>query len=253
VDPAPDVSVILPTLNEAVGLGGLHDPLLASIAPYRAEVIVVDDGSGDGTIPLVERWALDGAFRLVVRSGRRGLAYAVLDGIALARGRAIVVMDADGSHEPRSIPELVDPVLEGRAEMVLGCRNVPDGSAPGMGLGRRLASGSAALLARPLTRVRDPMSGFFSVAPGVVRRAPLSPVGFKVGLEILVKCRPSPTLEVPIRFVPRSGGKSKLGATQVGEYIRHLARLYRWHATGPERSGPVELHPTASPADPSSP
>ena len=239
--PAPEVSVILPTVNESLSLSRLHDPLLSAIDSYRAEVIVVDDASKDGTVPLVEGWARDGPFRLLERSVRGGLASAVLDGIRHARGRAIVVMDADGSHEPRSIPSLVDPVLEGRAELVLGCRTSPSGSAPGLTWERRFVSQSAALLARPLTSVRDPMSGFFAVAPSVLGRAELTPVGFKIALEILVRCDPDPTLEVPIRFVRRTAGESKLGVVEVGRYVRHLSRLYRWRVSG---RGTVRTRPS---------
>jgi dolichol-phosphate mannosyltransferase len=229
------VTVILPTLNERAALGLIHDPLVGALAPYRAEVIVVDDSSTDGTIPLVEGWTGEGLFRLKVRTGRRGLASAVLDGMALGRGEAIVVMDADGSHEPRSIPDVVDPVLQGRAEFVLGSRNVPGGSAPGMPWERRLISAGAAFLARPLTPVRDPMSGFFAVARPVLARAPLAPVGYKIGLEVLVKCAPDPVLEVPIHFSPRVAGESKLGGVQIGGYVRHLGRLYGWRLVGARR------------------
>ncbi len=229
------ISVILPTLNERAALGLIHDPLVGALAPYRAEVIVVDDSSTDGTIPLVESWAGEGLFHLKVRAGRRGLASAVLEGMALARGEVVVVMDADGSHEPRSIPDVVDPVLQGRAEFVLGSRNVPGGSAPGLPWVRRVISAGAALLARPLTAVRDPMSGFFAVARPVLDRAPLAPVGYKIGLEVLVKCEPDPVLEVPIHFAPRMAGESKLGGVQIGGYVRHLGRLYGWRLVGGRR------------------
>ena len=228
----PEVSVILPTLNEREALLAIHAPLMAAISAYRAEVIVVDDASVDGTIPLVEGWARTETVRLIVRPRRLGLASAVLVGMAHARGRAIVVMDADGSHEPRSIPALVDPVLRGRAEFVLGSRHVPGGSAPGLAWERRVISWGAALLARPLTAVRDPMSGFFAVGRPILGRASLAPIGYKIGLEVLVKCHPSPQLEVPIDFRPRVAGKSKLGGVQFAGYVRHLARLYLWKLLG---------------------
>ncbi|MCI4358635.1 MAG: polyprenol monophosphomannose synthase [Thermoplasmata archaeon] len=243
---SPQVSVILPTLNENLALRLIHDPLLEALSRYRAEVIVVDDASSDGTIPLVEGWAKDGSFRLLERTGRHGLASAVIDGMARAQGQVIVVMDADGSHEPRSIPSLVEPVLEGRAEFVLGSRHVPGGSSPGMGRGRRLVSWGAALLSRPLTAVQDPMSGFFAVARPVVQRARLAPIGYKIGLEILVKCAPDPTLEVPIHFAPRAAGQSKLGGVQIGGYVFHLGRLFLWRLFGPGR--PRRVVPRSPPA-----
>jgi dolichol-phosphate mannosyltransferase len=227
-----EVSVILPTLNEAEALQRLHDPLLAALAPYPFEVLVVDDASTDGTVPLLQGWAAKEPFRLIERPGRLGLASAVRDGIAASRGRAVLVMDADGSHEPRSIPALLGPVLAGEAEFVLGSRHVPGGSSPGLGPWRRFLSWGAALLARPLTSVKDPMSGFFAFDRRIADRAPLAPVGYKIGLELLVKGRPRPTREVPIHFAPRLAGESKLGGVQIGGYVRHLGRLYLWRIFG---------------------
>ena len=232
-----EVSVVIPTLNERRALALLRAPLEAALSRYPAEVVIVDDSSTDGTIEFVEGWADRGLVRLLERPGRRGLASAVIDGMAAARGRTIVVLDADGSHQPSSIPSLVDPVLDGRAEFVLGSRHVPGGSSPGLAWERRWISRSAAWLARPLTEVRDPMSGFFAVDRRVLDRARLAPIGYKIGLEILVKCRPEPTLEVPIHFLDRLAGESKLGGVQIVGYVRHLARLYRWRLLGPGRPG----------------
>jgi dolichol-phosphate mannosyltransferase len=228
----PTVSVVLPTLNERDALERLAPLLRAALAPFSAEVIVVDDGSTDGTEALVRGWQAEGGYRLLERGAKKGLASAVADGLRLAAGEVVVVMDADGSHAPESVPELLRPVLDGRAELALGSRAVPGGSAPGLTLGRRLLSWGAALLARPLTTVRDPMSGFFAVRRSVVARAPLSPIGYKIGLEILVRCRPRPLVEVPIRFAPRWAGESKLGGVQIVGYLRHLARLYAWVIVG---------------------
>jgi len=139
-------------------------------------------------------------------------------------------MDADGSHPPETIPSLVDPVRFGQAELVLASRHLPGASSPGLGGFRRLISTGAALLARPLTPVSDPMSGFFALKRCVAERARLEPTGFKIGLEILVRCRPSPVLEVPFRFGSRLAGSSKLGSGQIVRYLRHLSRLYLWEA-----------------------
>jgi dolichol-phosphate mannosyltransferase len=92
------------------------------------------------------------------------------------------------------------------------------------------------VLARPITRVRDPMSGFFAVKRAVLARARLAPIGYKIALEILVKCRPTPVLEVPYRFEPRLAGESKLGRGEIANYVRHLARLYAWRGRGAGRA-----------------
>lgn len=222
----PEVSVILPTLNERESLALLHPRLEAALGRYPYEVIVVDDASPDGTADYVRGLATSRPYRVVERRGVRGLASAVVEGFRLARGRAIAVMDADGSHPPELLPGLLDPVLSGRVEMALGSRRATGGAAPGLTGVRRLISVGAALLARPLTPVGDPMSGFFAVDRRVLGRGALAPVGYKIALEVIVKCRPQPLLEVPFEFAPRVAGVSKLGGIQVGEYVRHVLRLY---------------------------
>lgn len=240
---APQVSVILPTFNERSALATLHPRLMEGLRPYDAEVLVVDDGSPDGTGDLVRKLAEHGVYRLIERPRRSGLASAVSDGFRAARGEVLVVMDADGSHPPETIPALVQPVMDGRAEMALASRHLPGASAPGLAGLRRWISGGAAVLARPLTTVSDPMSGFFALHRAVLARAPLTPAGFKIGLEVIVKCRPSPLVEVPFCFNPRIAGSSKLGSGQVFGYLGHLSRLYA-HTLF---RGPVVRRPTALP------
>jgi dolichol-phosphate mannosyltransferase len=228
----PDVSVVLPTYNEREAIRLLHPRLSAALSGYSAELIVVDDASPDGTGDLVDSLSPPGLYRLIRRPSRQGLSSAVLDGIAASAGRAIVVMDADGSHPPELIPELVRPVLDGTAEFVLASRNVPGGSSPGLVGTRRAISWIAAGLARPLTTVHDPISGFFSLDRSILGRAPLRPVGYKIGLEILVRCRPRPVREIPFCFETRLAGVSKLNGAEVSGYVHHVMRLYAWRISG---------------------
>ena len=232
---APDVTVLLPTFNERESLAMLHPRLAAALRPYASEVVVVDDSSPDGTGAYVA--ALDnGLYRLVERPTRLGLASAVLEGFQRARGRAVVVLDADGSHPPEVIPSLVDPILDGQAEFVLASRKVRGGSAPGLVGWRRAVSWGAGILARPLVKVRDPMSGFFAIQRSILDRAELAPIGYKIALEVLVRCAPRPVLEVPFTFGPRLAGESKLAGGQIREYVRHLARLYGFRLVGSHRA-----------------
>ncbi|MCI4346388.1 MAG: polyprenol monophosphomannose synthase [Thermoplasmata archaeon] len=231
-----ELTVLLPTYNEREALELVAGRLEAASRAWESEILVVDDSSPDGTGAWVRGRNGTGGWRLLERPARSGLASAVLDGFRLARGDVIAVMDADGSHPPESLAALVDPIRRGQAEMTVGSRHIPGGSDLGLQGTRRFISGAAALLARPVARTTDPMSGFFAVDRRILGRAPLTPVGYKIGLEVLVKCRPRPVLEVPFRFAPRIAGESKLGGIEILHYVRHLLRLYRWKLVGSHRA-----------------
>ena len=231
-----ELSVILPTYNERESLSAIRPRLERALAPFDAEIIVVDDGSPDGTGPLVREFARTGRWSLVERAGPSGLATAVLEGFRHAQGTVVLVMDADGSHPPETIGELVGPIERHEAEFVLASRFAPGGSDAGLVGLRRLVSWAASRLARPLTTASDPMSGFFAFRRTLLERGALAPVGYKIGLEVLVKCRPSPVLEVPFAFAERVAGESKLGSRQIAGYLHHVLRLYRWRFAGPGRA-----------------
>jgi dolichol-phosphate mannosyltransferase len=224
-----DASVIVPTFNERACLRLIAPRLEAALREYTSEIWVVDDASPDGTAEEVRAREGPGSpWRLLERVGKRGLASAVLDGFGRVRGDIVAVMDADGSHPPELLPHLIEPIRRGRAEFVLASRHVPGGEDRGLAGWRKSLSWGASVLARPITSVRDPMSGYFAVKRSVLGRARLTPIGYKIGLEVLVKCRPKPIQEVPFRFEPRVAGESKLGGGEIANYLRHLARLYVW-------------------------
>ena len=225
----PSVSLVVPTLREAENL----PPLLEAVSVVREEhaldleVWIMDDDSRDGTVAAVEAMGLSWV-HLVVRTRAPGLCEAVLDGISRASGRVVVVMDADGSHSPAVIPSLVRAVAGG-ADFAIGSRYAPGGAVdPGWGILRMLNSRVATLLARPLTSARDPMSGFFAIARERVldARERLSPVGYKIGLELIVRCGCEQIAEVPIAFARRERGRSKLTIREQLRYLEHLRRLY---------------------------
>jgi len=231
----PSVSIVLPTFNERETLERIHPRLVAAVAGRDAEIVVVDDSSPDGTGDLVRSLAEHGPYRLVERPARSGLASAVLDGFRAARGDRIVVMDADGSHPPETIGPLLEPLERGEAEFVLASRRAPGGSSPGLSRPRQAISFGARMLAWPLIRVSDPMSGFFAFDRRILARNELHPVGYKIALEVLVRCRPSPIREVGFVFSERIAGESKLNGSEVGAYLHHIARLYGFRLSGGAR------------------
>lgn len=224
------LSIVIPTYHEAANIRPLvrriHSSLYPTEIPY--EVILVDDDSRDGieeAVHELEQEALP--VRLIVRRDERGLSSAVLRGFREARGDILLCMDADLSHPPEKIPSLVRCFDDPDCDMAIGSRYVLGGGAEeDWGWFRRLNSRVATMLARPLSPAKDPMAGFFALPRKVVDRAEaLNPLGFKIGLELLVKCRCRSIREVPIVFAQRHQGRSKMGLREQLRYLMHLKRL----------------------------
>ncbi len=222
------VSVIVPTYKEVENLPLLSERLdqVRQKHHLSLELLIMDDDSQDGTEELVSSIDKDW-ITLVVRKNERGLSKAVVEGLKLARGDVFVVMDADLSHPPEKIPEMLAE-LERGADFVMGSRYVAGGlTGDSWGLFRWLNSRVATLLARPLTSVKDPMSGFFALPRATFESAcDLNPIGYKIGLELMVKCDLFRIEEIPIHFENRQFGKSKLTLTQQKKYLQHLFRLF---------------------------
>jgi dolichol-phosphate mannosyltransferase len=228
---SPEISIVVPTLNEAENLPSLLQRIDAALAARSYELLVIDDGSRDGTpevcAALAEHYPL---FLQVRREPIGGLSGAVLAGFSLSRGRVLVAMDADLQHPPEKLPALVDPLLAGDADFTLGSRYIAGGRIhQRWGLLRRLNSWVAMALARPLVgTVKDPTSGFFALRREVFQRAEgLNPLGYKIALELICKCPIRELREVPIDFGQRSYGHSKLTLRQQLAYLEHLTCLYR--------------------------
>jgi dolichol-phosphate mannosyltransferase len=221
------VSVIVPTYKEVASLPAL----IARVAAVRdahqldLELIISDDNSRDGSEEVVRNAALPWV-RMLVRTTDRGLSPAVLDGMRLARHDWLFVMDADLSHPPEKIPEMLAALEEG-ADFVLGSRYVAGGSTDAeWGFHRWLNSKIATWLARPFSPAKDPMSGFFGLRRQTfLRGQDLNPIGYKIALELLVKCRCARIVEVPIHFADRQAGESKLNFKEQLKYLMHLRRL----------------------------
>lgn len=227
---APKISLIIPTLNEAENLTPLAEQIAAALNGRDYEMLLVDDNSKDRTPAVCAELAKTYPLKLIVREKPKdGLGGAVLHGIAQAHGEYFVVMDADLQHPPAKLPELLAPLEKNQADFVLGSRHVPGGSVGEQwGVLRKINSGVATLLARPFAgRVTDPMSGFFALKRETFNRAQrLTPLGYKIGLELMCKCRVQNVKEIPIHFAERTRGESKLSLKEQFRYLEHLSRLY---------------------------
>ena len=228
----PTVSIIVPTYKESANLRPLIERIFAATEPrgINAELIIVDDDSRDGTVEIVQQLEGQHPVRLIVRTQERGLSSAVLAGFAESRGDLLVVLDADLQHPPEAIPDLLERLDQNNCDFVLATRYAGGGAIDQeWPWSRKLASRLASLLARPLTPLSDPMSGYFALPKTTWERAErLSPIGYKIALELFVKARCQKPAEVPITFETRQAGSSKASAVEFVRYLRHLARLYHF-------------------------
>lgn len=226
--PLRSVSVIVPTYREAENIPLLVERLASvkSSANIELDVLFMDDDSRDGSSEIVEKLSLPWV-RLITRTSNRGLSYAVLDGLKEAKGEVLLVMDADLSHPPETIPAMLDELNAG-ADFVVGSRFVGGGTTDDdWGLFRWLNSRVATVLALPLTPIKDPMSGFFMLKRSTfLAYSNYNPIGYKIGLELLVKCDCRRPVEVPIHFTDRQHGQSKLSMKEQLRYLQHIRRLY---------------------------
>jgi dolichol-phosphate mannosyltransferase len=226
------ISIVVPTYREADNLplvAKAVDEALAGLG-HDFELLFIDDDSQDGSEEICAELSERFPVRIVVRKGERGLATAVIHGISVSSGDIVVVMDGDLSHPPGVIPSMTDRLLSGESDFVLGSRYVEGGSIDeDRSLFRKLNSVIPSLLARPLCPLKDPMSGFFAF-----RRADmpdpscLSPVGYKIALEIYAKGDFQNPSELPIHFAERQHGESKLTLKEQLNFLRHLGRLYAY-------------------------
>ncbi len=230
-----ELSIIIPTLNEAENLPLLIPQIAAAVGTRAYEVLVVDDNSRDDTPAVCAELGRQYPLRLIVRqTPRDGLSGAVLHGMRQASGDILMAMDADLQHPPEKIPELIDAIERDGADFVIGSRYVPGGTTQEKwGLARRINSRIATLLAAPFAgNTHDPMSGFFALRRETFESAvALTPLGYKIALELMCKCRVlepgrGGIREIPIDFATRARGQSKLNLREQFRYLEHLSRLY---------------------------
>jgi Glycosyl transferase family 2 len=217
----PKVSIVLATLNERDNLPELLDRIFRQpLPPY--EVIVVDDGSTDGTREFVsDLSARENVLRTIFHEGKQTTLRAQCQGIEAARGELVIVMDSDLQHPPERIPAMLRE-LEGGAGVVVASRYAPGGSPGVRTLFRAAISRGAETIAKLALRearhISDPVSGFFGFRREIVRGLDSRYRGYKLLLFVLVLNRDRPFAEVGFHFEPRTRGVSKV--TQTFEFIR---------------------------------
>lgn len=193
----------------------------------EGEIIIVDDNSPDGTGTIADILSKNNDnIKVIHRKIKRGLSTAVVAGLEQSRGEIIGVMDADLSHPPEVIPELVRPIIDGESDFVVASRYKEQEKIKKWPLSRKIISWGGTKFARPLTKVSDPMSGFFFFKKDIIDGVQLTPIGYKIMLEIIVKGKHKNIKEVTFTFRNRYKGESKLNRKEYYNYIQHLIRLY---------------------------
>jgi dolichol-phosphate mannosyltransferase len=238
--------VIVPTYDEAANIEAISAAILAAVP--GCTLLVVDDSSPDGTGDIADRLAAANPLvRTLHRKAKQGLGRAYLDGfrVALAGGAEVIVqMDADWSHDPEALPSLVEPVLDGRADLVLGSRYTAGGGTSDWGLARRVISRSGSLFARTVLRLapNDLTGGFKAWRSTTLASVPADGVragGYVFQIEMTYRASRlgARVVEVPILFRDRLVGQSKMSRRIIFEAFFVVLRL-RWdelRGRGPQR------------------
>ncbi len=224
---APEISIIVPTFNEAANVAPFIAAISNAMSSGKWEIIFVDDDSPDGTWQIAKTLGQsDSRIRVIRRMNRRGLAGACIEGVLSSTARIIVVMDADFQHDETILPQLIAPIENDEADLMIGTR---EESAGDQGFSARRARGSrmAGKMARLALQfdVSDPMSGYFAMKRSLFEDlAPsLSTSGFKILLDILMSAPATLRVhEVNYTFRSRQAGASKFDARAMLDFIALL-------------------------------
>lgn len=226
-------ALVVPTLNEAGNIERVLRQIQSALAsiPIFYELIVVDDGSTDGTPDIVRACSdSDSRIKLMTRQNQRGLAGAVVHGWHHSNADLLGVIDADLQHPPELLPALLEAMCDG-CDIAVGSRyadkNGVDGWNPVRAAISRISTWAAMPLQRRDLHIADPMSGFFIVRREVIDGLSFETKGFKLLLEILVRAPIRSAREIPFHFGVRTAGKSKASATVALRYLHLLGKLSR--------------------------
>lgn len=231
---AAKFSLVIPTYNEAANIADLCRKIITVLSSQSLafEVIIVDDDSPDETWKIAEDLAKsESKIKVIRRLSDRGLATAVITGWAKSEGDIIGVIDGDLQHPPEILKlMLADITRDNEVDIVVASRYVSGGGVSEWNIWRRLVSCFATFLSgffipRVFRIVKDPMSGYFILRKSVISGRNLTPIGYKILLEVLVKGDYRKVLEVPYIFREREEGGSKADIKQYFISLIHFIKL----------------------------
>ncbi|MGI9578604.1 MAG: glycosyltransferase [Microthrixaceae bacterium] len=227
---APVVSVITPTYDEAENLPELVRRIHGALDGVPHEIVVADDNSPDRTWAVAEDLAAtDDTITVLRRFHDPGLSAAVLDGMSVARGAYLAVIDADLQHDPSVLGKMLEQLRSGAADVVVGSRESEGGGYGEWSAQRRFVSWVAAGIAKAFLRVPtdDPMSGYFMLTREAYEStaSEINPMGFKILLEFIGRNRSLRVSEVGYEFATRVHGETKLNRSIIRSYLLAVAEL----------------------------
>jgi glycosyltransferase involved in cell wall biosynthesis len=237
---APRACVVIPTYNEVGNITSLLEGIHSLDIAADLHALVVDDNSQDGTADHVVAAASRlGEIELMQRPAKLGLGTAYVAGFRRAFDlgtRHVLTMDADLSHSPQKIPELLAAMENQTADLAIGSRYIPGGATLAWGLHRKILSRTANWLAHTMLglKARDCTSGFRCYRTSFLREIDLEGIrtdGYSVLMELLFLCeaRGAKVVEIPIVFHNRKRGKSKISRAEIFKAVGTLMRLWRRH------------------------
>lgn len=226
----PELTVVVPTFNEAGNLAAVVAEVEQALAGVNWELLFVDDDSADGTSDRAREMAQrDRRVRCLQRIGRRGLASACIEGMLASSAPYVAVMDGDLQHDPALLPAMLDTLRGGGTDIVIGSRHAAGGGLGDFSSQRQGISRLATRLSRAVLKadLSDPMSGFFMLTrPALMDclRHGVSAIGYKILVDLFASApRPLRFVELPYTFRARQAGHSKLDSKVVWDYLMLLA------------------------------
>jgi dolichol-phosphate mannosyltransferase len=230
------ISLITPTYNERQNIALLAQEIFAAVAPYDnidLELIVVDDNSPDGTGEAAEALKSEYPVKVIHRAGKLGLGSAVMEGFQHSTRPQLGVIDADLSHDTAILPQLIHGL--GQCDLAIGSRFGATSEVEAWALHRKLISLTGVGMARLITGVEDPLSGYFFLNRSVLEGVELTSTGYKILLEILVKGDYRTHMSIPFLFRNRQFSQSKLNMREHLLFAKQILYFGARKLTGRKR------------------
>lgn len=228
------ISIVIPTYNERENIRVLMPRIIAIFEEngFSGEIIVVDDGSEDGTAEEVETFTKNyGNIRLIQRGKKMGLGSAYKTGFKASKGDIIFEMDADLSHDPLEIPNFIKKIEKGD-DLVIGSRYIKEGDIKNWSYRRILISKSANYMANRLLKldINDATSGYRAYKKNILNKMDMDEIksdgyAFQVEMVYFTRKNGFRIAEIPIIFTERRSGLSKLGYKEVFDFFKRVLEL----------------------------